>query len=384
MKLKIYLKRTVKILSLVLAVLLVVGISGEYVLKQYDANSIRLEGFYMEEKDSLDVVFIGASETYAAFSSAQAYDEFGFTSYPYASGAIPVTVYKSALKQIRKTQSPKLIVCEINGALYENEKSVNKAGSLHKYFDSVPFSLDKVQDISEAVPQELQSEFYFPFLKYHGMWDDYPSAKKFQWVESKIYMQQRGYSLLKGNNIGSNTFKPKTKMVENLANDNSTAELEPKSEEGLRDLLQYCKDENIDNILFVRFPHYVDKKMYKRFQRGNRAGEIINEYGFEFLNLEKNYEDIGLDFSTDFDNAEHMNIYGQKKFTSYLGNLLCEKYGVEGRQLSDTSKERWEQAVDYSKRFYNYVSKKTEEKEKKQNLETKSLMLELEKMPSES
>lgn len=384
MKLKIYLKRTVKIISLCLAVLLVVGVSSEYLLSYFDANTLRLEGFYMEEENSLDVVFIGASEVYSDFSSGQAYDEFGFTSYPYATGANPISVYKSELKEILKKQSPKLIICEINGALYPKSDMIEKTGSLHKYFDNTPFSFEKMKDISDIVPQESQSEFFFPFLKYHGLWDDYPSKNKFQWVESKIYMQQRGYSLLKGNNVKSNTLKPKTKLIENLENDNSTKELEKKSEAYLRDFLQYCKDENIDNILFVRFPHYVDKKMYDRFKRGNRAGEIINEYGYDFLNLEKDYKKIGIDFKKDFESNEHMNIYGQKKFTSYLGNLLCKKYGIGESQLSDTSKERWEQAADYSKRFYNYVSKKTDENQKKQNLETKALMLELEKMTSES
>ena len=146
MKLKIYLKRTVKIISLCLAVLLVVGVSSEYLLSYFDANTLRLEGFYMEEENSLDVVFIGASEVYSDFSSGQAYDEFGFTSYPYATGANPISVYKSELKEILKKQSPKLIICEINGALYPKSDMIEKTGSLHKYFDNTPFSFEKMSN----------------------------------------------------------------------------------------------------------------------------------------------------------------------------------------------------------------------------------------------
>lgn len=62
MKKKLYIKRTVAVLSLALAVLLVLGIAQEYLLARLDNDQIRIEGFYKEEQNSLDVCFIGSSE----------------------------------------------------------------------------------------------------------------------------------------------------------------------------------------------------------------------------------------------------------------------------------------------------------------------------------
>ena len=88
MKKKLYITRTVKLVCLFLALTLTFGILQSYVLCRIDANSIRLEGYYQEEKDSLDVVLLGASEVYTGFSSGLAYDKYGFTSYPFASESI--------------------------------------------------------------------------------------------------------------------------------------------------------------------------------------------------------------------------------------------------------------------------------------------------------
>ena len=72
MKKKLYVKRTVSLLSLFLPVLFSVGILQEYFLANFDHNTIRMEGFYLEKENSLDVVFLGASDVYQGFSSGLA------------------------------------------------------------------------------------------------------------------------------------------------------------------------------------------------------------------------------------------------------------------------------------------------------------------------
>ena len=147
MKKKLYVKRTVSLLSLFLAVLFSVGILQEYFLANFDHNTIRMEGFYLEEENSLDVVFLGASDVYQGFSSGLAYDEFGFTSYPLTVGANSIALYKSQLKEVLAHQSPQLIIVEINGALYGDSEYYQKTSTLHYYLDPVPFSQNKLDTI---------------------------------------------------------------------------------------------------------------------------------------------------------------------------------------------------------------------------------------------
>ena len=81
---KIYLKRLVKILSLVLVVAAIVGVSQEYYMTNSSNTAIRLRGFYREDPKTLDVVVLGASEVYSGFNAPEFYKKTGVTSYPYA------------------------------------------------------------------------------------------------------------------------------------------------------------------------------------------------------------------------------------------------------------------------------------------------------------
>ena len=80
----------------------------KYMFCYTDQSSERVRRFYQEEKNSLDVVFLGASEVFTGFSPALAYEEHGFTSYMYAIDANPGALYKYQLKEVMKHQQPKL------------------------------------------------------------------------------------------------------------------------------------------------------------------------------------------------------------------------------------------------------------------------------------
>ncbi len=59
---KVYIKRAVSIAAMVLALVLFVLFSQEFFLARFDSNEIRVDGFYAEDKNSVDVVLIGASD----------------------------------------------------------------------------------------------------------------------------------------------------------------------------------------------------------------------------------------------------------------------------------------------------------------------------------
>ena len=65
-----YLLRAVKLLCFILAVGICTGVLQEYVLCHADHNRERVKGFYCEDVDSLDVVYLGASEVYSDIAPA--------------------------------------------------------------------------------------------------------------------------------------------------------------------------------------------------------------------------------------------------------------------------------------------------------------------------
>lgn len=346
--------RSIKILSLLLVLACSVWLLQEYALCHGDHNRQRIKGFYLEDKNSLDVVLIGASEVYAGYSACHAYEEFGFTSYPMAVQSNMVTSYKHQIKEIMKNQNPKLILVEVNGALYsENDNAkFEDEGIYRNYSDHVPLSLDKVEYIQESAPGN-KLEYYLPIVKYHSQWKDFPDG--ISWNATLLDDQIRGYTYLKGTKCLAKQFVPTSQTYNTkLANDNTKKDLSEISEKYLRDLLEYCKEEGLDNVAFIRFPHIVVKPTLDRYYRANKVGDIINEYGFDYINLEKDFEQTKLNMYNDFYDYEHLNVNGQLKLTEYIGNLAQEKYGVTTTPLTDEQKAEWDESVKYYHAFVDY------------------------------
>ena len=150
-------------------------------------------------------------------------------------------------------------------------------------------------------------------------------------------------------------YKSKQKPLnEVMINDNKNVPLTRLSEKTLRELLQFCKDNKLDNVVFARFPHVVTKKTVTRFYRSNAVADIVREYGYDFINYEKNYTETGIDFSKDFYNIDHLNVYGQRKFTDFFSKVIMDRYGIKKSNLSPELKKEWDTASDYYNAYYQY------------------------------
>jgi len=211
-------------------------------------------------------------------------------------------------------------------------------------------SLNKLRTIFKYVPAEDRYQYLFPLAKYHANWKiAYDQGGR---LKDLLSIRMNG-SLLKGAVTNVRPFEaPATRDV---TGDFSVAPLEAQSQEYLISFLQFCREEGLENVLFVRFPHIIaDDWNYHRFQRGNQAEQIIREYGYDFVNLERDSAQIGLDFSKDFYNADHLNYIGQQKLTACLGRILTEEYGVGESRLTPGQKENWDMAAQYIQQFYDF------------------------------
>lgn len=351
MKKKRNMLRCLKLACLIVCVALL-SWAANVLCKTYDYNSLKMEGFYAEPENSLDVVLMGASDVFTGYSAAYAYDLYGFTSYPYALDATPGSLYRSQLREILKHQDPKLILVEINGVLYDDPVLQTHDAGLLRYIHNIPFSWNKVRTVMELVPRENWYYYLFPLAKSHSDWKKIPD--QLDQLQYHNWVSRNG-SVLKGNVTMIHAFEAPAHR--DVSQDMSTAPLEPESEKHLRAFLDFCREEGLDNVLFVRFPHIVGSDWnYNRFRQCNEAERIIvEEYGYPFVNLERDYAQIGLDYSQDFYNEDHVTVEGQKKLTQCLSRILVEEYGIGESQLTDVQRENWETAAEYYGLFYDYA-----------------------------
>ena len=349
-----YRNRVIMILSLVLAVVVTTAFLQEFILCNANHNTERIRGFYLEDENSLDVVVIGSSEVYCAVAPGLNYKECGFTSYPYATEGATVRNFKTMFNEVRRTQDPKLIVIEINGAIYGDtnfEKDVN----MRRVIDNIPLDKSKVEMIESEVEPDQRIEYYLPCIKYHGSWDNFQNS--FGWSISLIQDKLRGYNLLKGMKNYNQYFDMSEKVIPTADRRMKLKRpLFEKSHEALLDFLKYLKDEGVDRdrILFVRFPHVTTERNLTRYQRGNNIGSIIHDNGFRFVSFEPDDPEINLDPAHDFYNIEHMNIYGQQKFSKYFAHYLQEHYNITPTKLTDEQKEQWDKSIPYYEAYAKY------------------------------
>ena len=352
MKKKLYITRTIKLIAFALALLSVTYLLQAYVLKRNDNNTLRMDGFYLEDKNSLDVVLIGASDVYAGFASPLAYDKYGFTSYPYATQSAPPNIVLPQIKEVIKYQNPQMIVVEINAFLYKDYELPTDASN-RMFVDNIPYDEVKMEYIETNYAPDERIEYYLPLIKYHGSWSDYPW--KFKYLITDLRMRKRGYSLFRGYKTVANEFHPTVKVYNSeLKDDDSTYPLGVNGERYLRQTLEYLKENNITNVVFMRFPHIVRTEAYSRFRRCNEAGNIINSYGYDFVNLERYGEEEGFVVDEDFYNWDHLNIYGTEKLTDYIADMLQNKYHMTSAELTDAQKTEWNDSVNYYHMIYNY------------------------------
>lgn len=392
--------RAVKILCLLLALAVTVGVLQEFVLCHADHNRQRIKGFFEEERDSLDIVLLGASEVYSDFSPGYAYEYGGVTSYLFATQANSILNYKSQLKNILARQKDALIVIELNGAV-NDEAETTKEANLHNYADNVPLDSAKLEWMAQS-EVENKSEYLCPIIKYHSVWSDVPGNMNYQ--KTIIGDKLRGYTYLKGilneTAVFQSTQRSMNQYLQQLSDgegiphikatadsaqqrdsknnhhiqkktdDNQTKKgrkpLPEREENALRELLSYCKEQKLDNVVFTRFPHIVVKRTFDRFEKSNTVGDIVAEYGYDYLNFERDFSTTGLDETKDFYNLDHLNVRGQQKFTAFLTDYLTTRYAVSPKQQSESVKSEWEICSKYYKAYSLYSEQLLSQGEKRE------------------
>ena len=363
---KKYLKRVFAVILIIVSVMIPVVYAQDNLFILNSHNTWRVRNYYQEHSNTLDTVIMGSSEVFTDYSAGLAYEKYGITSYPYAIDASTVAVWKSQLVEIKRTQNPKLIIIEINGVLYQEDERICNEPAFRRYVDNIPFSMNKVATVIDKPFEDDTLSYFFPFIKYHGNIDSIPEVLK-----EKTYFAKSGFAKLKG--MFTYTVVDKSTKIPFLRN--KKEELNANAEIMLIDFLNYCKESQFDNLLFVRFPHkHSSEKSVRTYYRKNYAKEIIQSFGYDFWDLDDSVDLIGIDERTDYYNEDHLNVWGMEKFTSYLGELILLESGNKQIDLDKSQIQKWKETVKYTHLFIDYAKELTNKNKNEWLSETDELI----------
>ncbi len=296
--------------------------------------------FYDESSNSLDIIYIGASNAYKHFNTLLAYEKYGYTTGMLSSPTQPFPATKYLIKEAEKNQKPKLYIIDIARCVldfHNTDLDLARATT-----DTMKFSKNRIDTINKIlsysdVNKREYINYYFNFFLYHNNWKN---------ISEDNY--KKNINLYKGYFISEDTVK--TEIQEPLEWKKECTSLRKENREVLIDLINYIKEKNI-NVLFVvprRFFIETENEML------NDAISIIEENQMKVINFNE-VEELDINLENDFCDGYHLNTYGSTKYTLYFAKYLKENYDLPDHS-NDPSYSSWNDEYERFKEYYKFLT----------------------------
>ncbi len=338
-----------------LCMVIVASLFGStYVLNhQFSIDELRVRGFYMEPKNSLDMVLIGSSAAYTTYNSAVAWKEEGFTSYELATSGAPMGLAKSMVKEVLKHQNPKLIMIDLNGVL-NNDRVEQIEGMIRLWVDNIPMSENKIETINEVTDGKDPLSWYVPLYKYHQNWEKIRESLSYTGYDIKMRMGNRlPYSYTMRALVG---VSGRAKLVDVLAYQKKRS-LYGLSGKRFRDLMDYLKRNDIRNVAFFNMPRYYDRTMLLERRLLNQAIDLASQEGFRVYDFDREINQMNLDPKEDYYNSGHLNIEGQLKATKYIAKRINKDYLLSENDHAETIVAQWNSEYEEYRKIFDALKK---------------------------
>lgn len=309
----------------------------------------QMGGLYLEDKNSLDVLFLGSCNMYTSMSPVLLYEKYGITGYDFTCPDQAMSTTYFYLKDALKRQKPKVVVVE--GLFLTCPDTSKRAHYNRLAMEYMPLSLNKIALAAAMVPREVEVmrryepdypnelftflSYIFPLLRYHSR-DDLSSEDLTFFFDTDLT------NYTKGSWIQYNYCRNDGLIWDKVHN---WTELTDATKKYLPKIKELCDREGIE-LFFVKSPNYARWGYDDTYT--SVARNAVEELGIPFVDFQS-------EEYNDFEEYEYgmlsgrLNVYGCRKFTDKMGKYLTENYHLEKTVLTDSQKRRWEDCV---KRFY--------------------------------
>lgn len=335
-----------KVLSVLAFLLILIFIlrSVSYIMRVNGPTKDRFAGFYAEEKDSIDVMMFGSSTVASSFIPAYMWHEYGFTSYPLSSNSIRPKAIKYLIEESLKYQKPKLILVETRTFIASDDEQAEDEGHIREVVDNMNYSIHRIKTINALTDKfDDKYPFYFDIMKYHSNYGLLFQPEEWKKYDYKVKNISKGFELKNG----KMAYRAKEENKQPGDYSYNKMPIPAAQEEVLRDLLDYTKENNLQ-VLFVVSPRDCDANY-----DGNMCymKEIVNDYGFEFIDTNELFEELQFDYRFDMDDGAHTNVWGAVKVSDFVGKYISENY-LNNISHSEKVKKDWDEAYEYFNEIY--------------------------------
>jgi len=287
---------------------------------------------YYDEVKEHEVIFIGDCEVFSNISPITLWEQYGITSY--IRGSAQQLIWQSyyLLEDTLRYEKPKVVVYNVLAMKYnEPQKEAYNRLTL----DGMRLSVPKLRAIKASMMEdEAFITYLVPLLRYHSRWSEL-TEEDFKYMFHRDTLSHNGY--LMRIDTKPVTVVPKGKKLPDYR-------FGPNSYDYLERMTKLCKENDIELVL-IKSPS-VYPYWYEEWDE--QIVEYARENELTYINFLKYVDEIGIDYNTDtYDGGLHMNLSGAEKFTSYLGQLLKEKYPLPDQRKDKRLTKIWQKKMDF-------------------------------------
>ncbi len=325
-----------------------VGLDSVLANAHTNVGKLAFNGFYAEEENTLDGVYLGSSAAYRFWNPTRAYETEGISVFCLATPSQPIVLYPSLIEEVEKTQSPQVYVLELRDALRSADRM--RGINIRRVTDNMKQSATRMQAIDAGLAFAEQGDnevnlnkaaYYVPLTRY------FYGKSTLGDASIKELLLEKPQSPTKGFFLGAGSHKSRSQEEPVYSKD--LQPLEPESRDAMEELLAYCATLDAE-VLFVLSPYAEQDAQVMGMM--NALVQLVEESGYPILNFntKKLAEELGIDWSRDYYNQRHMNLLGAQKYTDYLADYLVAHYDLEDHR-SDAAYASWDEAYGYYLEF---------------------------------
>ena len=282
-------------------------------------HEARANGIFGEEKNTIDVLVIGDSESFTSISPLQIWKKYGFTMYNGGVSKQYLVDTYDYLNKVLEYQSPKVVLLEAN-AIYRNMKLNNIMST--------------------------KSQNILPILQYHDRWKnlnsrDFTDKVKYTWTDE-----------LKGFYYNVSVVPPKS-VGDYMKNSNKKPGITKINRYYLNKIVDKCKDNNITIVLYT-----VPSILNWSNKRHDEVMKYADSKNIDYLDLNLIVDDLGIDWNLDSrDGGDHLNYNGAVKITDYMGTYLYN-LNILPNHKDDAKYDSWNKSYElYERKILNTNNK---------------------------
>lgn len=267
-------------------------------------DDVLSSGFLAEPAQTLDVLILGDSLPKFDVIPPVLWNQQGFPAYVCAAGGGTLPKVQEWAEEFFRKQTPKVVLLDTNLL---------------------------TRDPAPHYAAQLWLERQLPVLRYHDNWKIVPPHRMLRKVNYTYCTWEKGYYLCK-------LIEPADGVEHYMEEEGEDIRISQEEIAGIRQIEALCREHG-SRLILLSLPDAFSMNK----TRHNTLARLAEEIGIPYLDM--NLEDLGLDWSVDSaDGGDHLNYWGAKKVTQYLGIYLAQMDLLSDRR-TDPAYEQWN--LDY-------------------------------------